>query len=335
MSFKKIRVNSYLIMVFSKDRPDRLERTLPYLKGTRHKVVLIDDSSKPDNQVAVRRLCRLCNFEYHGRAEQEKLVQKVNVTLLDNFISPLGQNIWSLGYNRNYAIICGLLLGSSKMILMDDDVIVDHELLDTVFRSLSCYPFVGVEITLMPDHSVVGHLYRIAGKLLPQYVSGTLLGINLNRVTHYFLNIYNEDWIWLFLENNGEMVPKVGSVKQLKYKPFEEWESKIVFQEFGEIVWDGLYYSTSPIKREDLESFAFWTKALRMRKQEIRLLDKLAIPTNLKSTATSIQRRIFDLHRELLPKPFVETFKKYFEFLDDWQFLLSVLRRTNNRNQTN
>lgn len=312
-----------LVALFSKDRPDRLLKTLPHLKNIPYNVVLIDDSSSIDNRVAIRKLCHEFNLKYHGITEQHECIRQIEAATLGKFITRLGDKAWSLGYNRNYSIIFGLFSGARKLIFMDDDVLVNPELFGTVFEALSKQPFVGVEITLMPDHSVLGHLYRAGGELLPQYVSGTFLGVDLERVSHYFLNIYNEDWIWLFLQNDGKPIPKIGTVKQLQYGPFENWESKILFQEYGEILWNGLHYSTVPLKRDSLLTPGFWDNILDIRRKEIKSVDSLALPDHLKATAKVIQKTLFDFHRTLSSKGFAQTFQHYFELLDKWRSLLS------------
>lgn len=327
MSQTKLQNNKrHVIIIFSKDRPDRLKKTLPNLRTTPYDVYLIDDSASLENQITIRRFCNEFCIKYHGTIEQEKVIKQLNANLLKKFVGRLGKKEWSLGHNRNYALIYGLLLGARKIIFMDDDVIVKPLLLEQVFKALSKIPFVGVQITLMSDHSVVGHIYREGGDILPQYVSGTFLGIDLKKVKHYFLNTYNEDWIWLFLENNGMKVPKISSVKQLKYDPFKNWESKIYFQEMGEILWDGLFYHSSPIMKSNLISSDYWDDILKIRMQEISSIANFNLPDHLKIAVNAIQKSLFGLHKTLSPDIFANQFKSYFELLDDWQSLLISLR---------
>lgn len=315
-----------VILVFSKDRPDRLQRTLPNLRTTTYTVYLIDDSVSSKNQTTIRRLCTEFGIEYHGIIEQEKVIEQLNPNVLKKFVRHLGQKAWSLGYNRNYAVLYGLLLGVRKIILMDDDVLVEPPLLGKVFRALSSIPFVGVEITLMADHSIVGHIYRAGGDILPQYVSGTFLGIDLEKVRHYFINVYNEDWIWLFLENNGEKVAKIGSVKQLKYDPFRGWKSRIYFQEIGEILWDGLCYHSPPFKISNLTKSDYWNNILTIRLRELNSMANLEFPDDFRNTADAIRKRLFCFHRWLSPETFANEFRSYFDLLDDWRTLLKSLR---------
>lgn len=317
----------HVILVFSKDRPDRLQRTLPNLGATPYNVCLIDDSASSENQVTIRRLCNQYHIIYHGIIEQEKMIEQLNPDLRKKFVCNLGQKGWSLGYNRNYALLYGLFSGARKIILMDDDVLIEPPLLEKIFRALSSIPFVGVEIRLMPDDSIVGHIYRAGGDILPQYVSGTFLGIDLEKVRHYFLNVYNEDWIWLFLENNGGEVTKIGSVKQLKYDPFRDWESRIYFQEIGEILWNGLCYHPPPIKISNLIRPDYWNSILRIRMQELNSTVNLELPDDLNMTADAIRKKLSYFHRTLLPEIFANEFRNYFDLLDDWWSLLMSLGR--------
>lgn len=320
-----VESDSGLIIVFAKDRLDRLHKTLPYLSRIPYNAHLIDDSTSPSTQTAIRRLCNEFCIKYHGLAEQDNVFKQFDEVALKKFVTRLSKNEWSLGCNRNYAVVYGLYLGARKVIFMDDDVIVDTKLLRTIFEGLSRVPFLGVQITGMPDHSIVGHIYRAGAHTLPQYVSGTFLGIDLQKVTHYFLNIYNEDWIWLFLENNGKMVDKIGSVKQLTYDPFKGWISKIYFQEFGEILWDGLYYHSPPIRESTLIREDYWQDVLKIRMRELTSIATLQLPDDLKPTAIAIQNSLFEFHRTLPPNIFSNQFKRYFERLGDWRSLLASL----------
>lgn len=315
-----------IITIFSNDRPDRVHKILPHLETMLYEVHLIDDSASKENQIAIRMLCNNFNVNYHGVVEQQRVIEEINSPLIQKFVTRLGKKEWSLGYNRNYAIIYGLFLGIEKIIFMDDDVIVKPQLLESVFDTLSKVPFVGTKITLMPDDSVIGHIYRAGGKLLPQYVSGTFLGINLQSVRHYFLNIYNEDWIWLFLENNGKNVNTISFVKQLRYDPFKDWKSKIFFQEFGEIVWDGLFYSPTANRKSKLVQPTYWENALKIRMQELEYTSNLNLPDHLKSTADAILKNLFEFHLRIVPDIFARKFQSYFQLLDDWQSLLTCLR---------
>lgn len=318
-------VPNHCLIVFSKDRPDRLLQTLSYLNGLSYPIYLIDDSMESINREVICKLCNDLNIKYHGQYEQKEIINSIGSMSITDFTGVLGQQKWNLGLNRNYAIIYSLFLGYDKVIFMDDDVICDHRIIDDIITNLEIYPFVGSEITNMPDHSIIGHIYRACGNLLPQYVSGTFLGIDLSKIAHYFLNEYNEDWIWLFLENNGQYIHKIGQVKQLKFNPLQDWKSKILFQEVGEILWDGLYYFQPP-KRSDLITTDFWVDVLEIRKKEIKEISSFILPDQISSMAIAMQDYVLQFHKNLLPSFFAGIFYNYFNKVEEWQYVVSSVK---------
>src|ERR1051326_8970726 len=125
--------------------------------------------------------------------------------------------------------------------MMDDDVLVRSSAnVQAIFQQLEDSRFAAANIELMPDNSIVGHIYQQAGIIHARYASGTFLGIRLHEITHFFLNKYNEDWIWLSLENSGREVPHPVAVDQMRFNPFYDLDERVTFQEEGEILWDGV-----------------------------------------------------------------------------------------------
>lgn len=315
------------ILVFSKDRPDRLMKTMPSLIKVAYPIHLIDDSVSIENREEIRNLCKQFSIKYHGRQEQKIVIDSLNVTYAQKFIGRLGNNKWNLGRNRNYGIIYSILSGYKKVIFMDDDVVCNNETIDNVFIKLSECSFVGATIFGMPDHSIVGHIYRACGSLLPQYVSSTFIGIDLYKVKQYFINKYNEDWIWLFLENYGQDVPKIGSVTQLTFDPFVNWKSKIEFQEFGEILWNGLHYN-KPFNINKLTNADHWGNILQVRKEEINRISTFSLPYNLKNNIFSIKAYLLKKHKDYSGKSFAKIFEYYFSELENWRRIVSIAKKT-------
>ncbi len=244
-----------VIWVFTKDRVDRLEKTLPKLPTDRYLFILLDDSKYVKNQYKTKELCKSYNLKYHGKFEQIQIIRSLNISSLNRYIRSLGENRWSLGYNRNYALFCSVCMGFKYIIFLDDDIIIStEELLKDIFTNLLTNKFVSSEINEMPDHSILGHIYSAGNQRLHTFSSAGCLGMRLNCISNYFINIYNEDWIWLFLENDRKPAKIFGSVRQMKYNPFKNWVDKIVFQEFGEIIMEGLFNSQPNEYRTQLTS---------------------------------------------------------------------------------
>ncbi len=320
--------NKHLVFIFSKDRPDRLNTTLPKVQSTIYPVILLDDSCVTANKIQIREACNKFNIHYHGVAEQKQLIEKINIPYVDCFISQLGKSGWSLGYNRNYALIYGSLLGAEKILFMDDDIVVENpKQIEDVFKNLNEYQFIGTKISLMPDDSILGHIYSTGGESLPRYTSGGFLGINTKNIRHYFLNTYNEDCIWLFLENHGAYIKTIGSVTQLVFDPFLDWRAKLIFQEFGEVLWTGILHSLPTLHKQALLDSNFWEQVFEIRVNEIKHISKLSLNNSFKGMAFQIRDMLLAYHQILSSNEFTEQFKNYFEHLDRWRSILHLLKR--------
>jgi hypothetical protein len=118
-----------MIIVFSKDRPDRLAKTLHPLASTSHHILLLDDSCFEANRVAIKQICSELGVEYHGAAEQAQVLSGLPTHAARTFLHGLGSGSWNLGYNRNYAVVYSLLRKANKIILLDDDILF-YERLD-------------------------------------------------------------------------------------------------------------------------------------------------------------------------------------------------------------
>lgn len=319
---------SRIVVIFSKNRPDRLQRILPSLPTKDHPFVLIDDSTNKEIQTSIRSLCHSFSIEYHGIEEQKGILDSLHIPELHTFTTPLGQKQWSLGYNRNYALLYGLYMRMTHIIFMDDDIILpSSKFLNDIFRALSKERLISATIAGMPDDSIVGHIYREAGRILHNYTSGTFLGINLDSINHYFMNIYNEDWIWLMLENNSKPVETMGCVCQLPYDPLEDWENKIIFQEHGEILMEGVLHSNLIGNcRDKLEDSAFWSSVINKRYNDVTWIPSLALPLELKITADTIAEKLAILHKTISPKEYSERFRQYFLHMPQWKKFCNILR---------
>jgi glycosyltransferase involved in cell wall biosynthesis len=315
-----------IIVIFSKDRPDRLNLALPQLPAWPRPPILLDDSVSVSNQAKIKWLGRKFGLVYHGRNEQQMVLDQVPLPYVKKFVATLGKNQWSLGFNRNYALIYSLLTGAKRVLFMDDDIIITHpNQLKSLMNALLTAPFIGAEIDLMPDYSTLGHIYKIGGSSLPGYTSGGFLGINLTTLNHFFLNSYNEDWIWLFLQNEGRSVDKVGAVNQLIFNPFHQWETTASFQEFGEVLWKGVLNSPPTDRDLFLMDRSFWREILKIRIQELRQIEDLSFPDSFRQLAYQIRDFILDLHRHLLPERFAQEFVQYYHRLEEWRGLVSIL----------
>lgn len=316
-----------ILFVFSKDRPTSLEATLDSLISSRKRIIVIDDSAAPQNRAMIEAHCRDIHVDYHGRIQQEGLLSAISKPLGDkirSFTATLGLRKWSLGFNRNYALICARRARARMALFVDDDITLkDSVHVDRVFSELENSRFVGAAIDVMPDYSLLGHVYSAGGACLPGYVSGGFLGINLENLEHYFLNVYNEDWIWLFLEAKGSKPAIIGSVSQRVFNPFNHWKRRALFQEYGEILWKGVLNSSDSDRLRTLMTPRFWKEAIMIRQREIRLVEDLTFCDRFERTAHEVRDYLLEIHKKLEPAQFAREFAMYDRGLNTWKSLLT------------
>jgi hypothetical protein len=315
-----------LVVVFTKDGVSRLRRSLSAFPRDPYSVLVLDDSLERDNQRETRALCERLGVCYHGWAEQKRFLERFDSAT--SFVARLGAHSWNLGRNRNYAVLHAIASGYERMLMVDDDILFrSSETPCVLLEGTQRYPFVGALITGMPDHSVVGHLCRASGFLLSQYTSATCLALRLDAVNHYFMNIYNEDWIWLCHENEGRRVPQVAVVEQLAYDPFVDLDRRVRFQEPGEVLWEGvrLAYNCRPVGVEATEP-AHWTEALCVRRRDLDRLSEAHLPADLASIRSRVLSTLRSLHTRLSPRLFASWMARYRARLPEWRRLLDSLR---------
>ena len=325
-----------IVTVFTKDRLDRSERTFTQWRNSPYPVFVLDDSHSETNRARNLIIARENGLIYHGPSEQQKFLSQMGMTDLFQFTGRLGNKTWNLGNNRNYALILTVATGHRFVILCDDDVLVDRITLLRVGRDLeSGGGFVGAQITGMLDDSIVGHLYRQAGRIVePQYTSGTFLGVDSSAVSLPFANFYNEDWIWLCIENQGHNVEQTYCVEQLYYDPFFDWKERVFFQEEGEILWEGVYEAVSKSCTNDLSSVAFWIDVIKQRRSRIKSLISLILPERTKNIAVEIQQTLLNHLDKLDSQHFSNTINTYLHSADNWRRLYRKAKRIGSSTHT-
>lgn len=164
----------------------------------------------------------------------------VHNTRFEDFYAAAGTHEnFDLGLKRRYAIHHAQRIGCQKILLVDDDIIVDSftRQIAATYRMLAKYSVVASPSINFPDLSVSGHLHLALGGSKTINPAGSWCAINLNRKPPYFCDLYNEDLLaFLPLRLEGELC--IGPpTRQVAHQPFERIE-KIAFQEVGEVVVD-------------------------------------------------------------------------------------------------
>jgi hypothetical protein len=311
-----------LISVVTKDSTERLLKTLRQFKNIRYPVILFDDSYSSDIISSNKQICRENNVVYHGLSEQLKFLGKINDSSIDKFMRPFGGGEWNLGYNRNYILFFAIKNKYHKTLILDDDIILKNiSDLEYISDLLDKNSFVASSILGMPDDSIVGHLFRDNGLIQFQYHSCSCLGIKLPNVTNFFLNEYNEDWIWLFLENFGIRCSSSFEVFQIEYNPYDRISSMLLFQEKGEILWEGVQMAISKGSLDLLELESFWELVCKHRYEQIMLIDSFTKPN--KQILAYIKFELLSNIIKASPNEFASIWREYFDKKKLWIRILN------------
>jgi hypothetical protein len=107
-------------------------------------------------------------------------------------------------------------------------------------KCLDNYILSGCFVKDFPDLSVICHLEKLSGEDIIPFLSGSFLFIRPFSSYYFFPKIYNEDWLFMLPHIIDKTICSFGSIRQLSYDPFNN-EYLAGFQEFGEIIAEGLY----------------------------------------------------------------------------------------------
>lgn len=208
---------------------------------------------------------------------------------------------------------------------MDDDIVVPSlDILYGLFESLKRYHCVGAHISGLVDDSILGHIATDVGIFNERMLSGGFMMFNPFHAEHYFLNNYNEDWIWLFLQLNGKEYLQTGEVFQTKSDPLDNYEGKILFQEFGEILLDGILDLYAGGLFDNLVVPEFWKRMLNERKEYLDTLLRLSQQNGKDKYIEVINslKASSDIYEAVV---FQNLFEKYFHNRDLFKYLFNSL----------
>ncbi len=304
------------IFIFTRDRPDTLRVTLDSIQLAPYTKYIIDDSAIKQNQTAVSELCN--SFQkciYLGRSEFQEFVvaRQIDLPRFDFLLKPPGSIEWNLGFSRNFALVYSKALGLDKVLFTDDDIrIADLKLIEELFEAIESYKFVGANILGLVDDSILGHIATDLGIFNERMLSGGFLVFNPNTIEYFFLNNYNEDWIWLFLQLQGDEYLQLGEVFQELTDPFANYKSKVIFQEFGEIALDGVLDLYKGISYDNLVELSFWERILTERGGYLHeLLEKSTAKNNREGCL--IIKYVIANSKNFKPETFQNLFKEFFD----------------------
>ncbi|MBU0578241.1 MAG: hypothetical protein ABIJ30_01210 [bacterium] len=179
---------------------------------------------------------------------------------------------WDLPLKRNYALYFSRANNYSKILLIDDDIRhIDMDVLNVGSKCLYKYVLSGCFVNDFPDLSVICHLEKLAGENIIPFLSGSFLFINTYSAYSFFPKIYNEDWLFMMPHIINKSICSFGSIKQLPYDPFEN-PYKAEFQEFGDIIAEGLYALLSTNRYEVRFKKEIWEHIINERRETLLCL---------------------------------------------------------------
>ncbi len=323
------RKSDQCIIIFTKDRLLTLSRLIKHLVNIGKDVIILDDSISKKIQNTISLLCgKADNIFYHGKEEQKIIFQNLGGLGINQFTEPLGTKGWHLGFVRNYAIILSRLLRYKRVLFIDDDIIIkDMNVINNLMKKVNDADFVGAKILGKPDYSIVD---EIADKCnlkleMSDISSGGFLAFNSDTISEYFLNYYNEDIIWIYLHSPKIKIVNCGAVHQQSYELPENKSEQASNQEFGEILFQGVYKAFKRNNSMLLTQKSFWSNVLDREMRYIRKLKELYKEKNIKDETINIFKPLLCYLSRISPDNFLKVFTKYFKTRDIWRDILAEL----------
>lgn len=298
------------IFIFTRDRPKTLLSALGCTKNIYQNVFIVDDSLFQINRLENQRHLDSSKHNYLGQNEFTSFLnQHTNGhTDFSFLLRQLGNREWNLGFARNFALLKAKSLKFNRVLFMDDDInIPSIDLINDLLNLTEEYSFTGAHILGLVDDSILGHIATDLKVFNERMLSGGFMAFNPNTIDHYFMNIYNEDWIWLFLQLKDKRFLQTGEVFQTLTNPMENYKDKIMFQEYGEIALDGILNLYPDKDYQNLLSGSFWEKMFTERNEYLLDLKEKATKNKKEDYLKIIQ------HVRLNSNFKADMFKKLFE----------------------
>ena len=98
--------------------------------------MILDGSTNKDTRTFIEE-ANYENITYFGHEKKQEFIDNfvdIDGIGIDYFISDALIDNWDLGNQRNYAVILARSLGYTKLVMIDDDILIDD--INTIFDSL-------------------------------------------------------------------------------------------------------------------------------------------------------------------------------------------------------
>lgn len=196
---------------------------------------------------------------------------------------------WDLPIKRSFALSHAIAKRHQKILFIDDDIRIPNESWLTIGSNcLDDYAVAGCFVDNFIDTSVVGHLEREADEDVYSFLSGSFLFVRPSKAVGFFPCVYNEDWLFMLPHVLSGSICSFGSVSQIAFDPFKSTR-KAVFQEFGEVVAEGLYSLVLSNEYERRFEFQMWHDVIAERREVlISLHHRLTGPRHRRVVAAAL-----------------------------------------------
>ena len=175
--------------------------------------------------------------------------------------------VTDLSTKRNVGLILARMLGWRRIFFLDDDIRdISYPDLQTTVDMLGSYHTAGMRVSNYPDNSVVCHAHRMTGGQQDVFISGAALAVACRQDMGFFPDIYNEDWLFFYDDAaRGRLGGSERTVTQLYYNPFVD-PRRAAWQEFGDILAEGLYALLDLGKGAEQATRDYWFDFLYARR---------------------------------------------------------------------
>jgi hypothetical protein len=197
--------------------------------------------------------------------------------------------IWDLPLKRNFVIQHALKMDYKKILLVDDDIrSISKQCLAFGANCLEDYVLAGCFVEDFLDTSVLGHLEKAAGEHIDPFLSGSFLFVRPHAVKGFFPCLYNEDWLFMIPHIMNGSICLFGSIRQVEFDPFSDM-SRPLFQEFGEVMIEGLYALLAGKQYGHRHETKAWSDVIFQRREILRSLSvRLSEAKHQKTIATML-----------------------------------------------
>lgn len=236
----------------------------------------------------------------------------------------------NLSVKRNVGLLLSRLLGWRRIFFLDDDIrqLSGSDLRVPLSMLADRYTAVGLRVISFPDNSIACHAHRDTGGAQQDvFVSGSSLLVDTRRATGFFPALYNEDWLYFYAEASaGRLATADCGATQIAYDPYAD-PQRAAWQEFGDLLAEGLYGLLHGHARPGHATARYWTKFQEARAQFLRdirsLAERRAAPASLIESVVAAEKVLAQITPEMCAR-YIELWQRD---LKRWRRRVRRLRR--------